>query len=366
VEIEGKVALIIVTYKRQELLNRLLDSISKLIQNSSNKPNMIVVVDNENSPETERILKEFRNRIIKLKSSNLKELEIVYDSMPENTGGAGGFSCGVELAFEKGAKWFWLMDDDVEVLPDALEKIAPFLYSETDAEIWTNEVKSKGFKAIQPRRLDFDDSPLVWQYHFSTNLCLLSRLVSKNPFGKDKSWDEEKGKKEQRKVRSINEICFEGGFFHRDLISKIGFPDARFFIYWDDVTYGYLMSKFTEVVYLDEFMLKRTRNLNNLNLGERKLRSSSDMTRYYMMRNRGIMWHYLKHFCDLNPFNFGIGTILMLAKETIRILVVDKSGINSFKQLWRGVKDARNILKSEYELPLELCIAEKPKPEPKD
>jgi len=181
VKIKGKVALVIVTYKRQELLQQLLDSISELIQNSEIKPNLVVVVDNENSSQTEEILKKFRNRIMKLMSSNFKEFEIVYDGMPENTGGAGGFSRGVELAFAKGAKWFWLMDDDVEVLPDALKKIAPFLIP--------NE---NGFKAIQPRRLDFDDSPLVWQYHFSTNLCLLSPLVSKNPFGKDKKGGKEK------------------------------------------------------------------------------------------------------------------------------------------------------------------------------
>lgn len=39
--------------------------------------------------------------------------------MEENTGGAGGFSAGVERAFELGAEWFWVMDDDVAVEPTA-------------------------------------------------------------------------------------------------------------------------------------------------------------------------------------------------------------------------------------------------------
>jgi hypothetical protein len=61
------------------------------------------------------------------------------------------------------------------------------------------------------------------------------------------------------------------------------------------------------------------------------------------MRNRGYIWHYLRVHGDLNPFTFAIGTFLVWLKEAIRILAVDKSGKDSFAELWRGIKAAREI-----------------------
>jgi rhamnopyranosyl-N-acetylglucosaminyl-diphospho-decaprenol beta-1,3/1,4-galactofuranosyltransferase len=42
-------------------------------------------------------------------------------TMPENTGGAGGFHEGMKRAVEAGFDWLWLMDDDLLTAPDALE-----------------------------------------------------------------------------------------------------------------------------------------------------------------------------------------------------------------------------------------------------
>ena len=46
--------------------------------------------------------------------------------MHENTGGAGGFHEGVKRAYKKGYDWLWLMDDDVEVKEDTLEKLGKY------------------------------------------------------------------------------------------------------------------------------------------------------------------------------------------------------------------------------------------------
>src|SRR5579859_6477154 len=43
----------------------------------------------------------------------------------ENLGGAGGQHTGIGRAMEHGADWIWLMDDDAEPYPDALEKLLP-------------------------------------------------------------------------------------------------------------------------------------------------------------------------------------------------------------------------------------------------
>ena len=46
--------------------------------------------------------------------------QVDYVRSEENTGGAGGYRRGVELALETGSDWIWLMDDDAEPRPDAL------------------------------------------------------------------------------------------------------------------------------------------------------------------------------------------------------------------------------------------------------
>jgi len=48
---------------------------------------------------------------------------VVYAPQKENTGGSGGFCEGVRIAYELGAEWFWVMDDDVSVEPDGLETL---------------------------------------------------------------------------------------------------------------------------------------------------------------------------------------------------------------------------------------------------
>jgi glycosyltransferase involved in cell wall biosynthesis len=285
------------------LLEQLLDSINRL----NSQPWKVIVVDNENSPVVKKLL-----------AGRIPKSRFVYHANSENLGGAGGFNVGVRIAYELGAEWFWIMDDDVEVLPNAIDEMGPF---------------TKRFFVVQPRRLDFDGSELYWQYRFSTRFGILSPIARKNfPSNQD--------------YIPIQQICFEGGLIHRSIITRIGLPDARFFIYWDDVIYGYLASKITAVAYINVFALKRTRELSNLSLGARKLRASSDLTRYYIMRNRGFLWRYFEAQNDLNRLTFTFGTLLTFAKETVRILLAERASLSkrhSFLELRRGMRDARTL-----------------------
>ena len=56
---------------------------------------------------------------------------VVYAPQTDNLGGAGGFSVGVKVAYDLGAEWFWVMDDDVAVLPDGIEKLAKWVATMT-------------------------------------------------------------------------------------------------------------------------------------------------------------------------------------------------------------------------------------------
>lgn len=314
-------AIVIVTFKRQGLLAGLLESILGLTV----APWRVVVVDNENSPETARIVDEFSGRARALWGDTTDDLDaeggadrVVYDPMGENTGGSGGFSEGVRRAHELGAEWFWVMDDDVAVEPDGLETLAR----------WSEEAQ-----AVMGLRRDFDDGHFFWQHRF------WPRLAIYNPLSRD-------GWRPGERYKLCNTLCFEGGFFSRGVVDQIGLPDARFFIYLDDALYGYLASKVTPVYYVPDYVLSRRREVANQAVGSvRQLNSTSDMTRYYITRNRGYLARYFMLHGDYSAPGFALGTLLTFAKELCRILIVDRSHlVSGMRRLVAGHREARRIL----------------------
>lgn len=313
-------AIIIVTYKRQQLLEQVLGSILEL----RTAPWRVVVVDNENSAQTQEIVASFGERADELWGRMAQDPDseggtsrAVYDPMPENTGGSGGFSEGVRRAYELGADWFWVMDDDVTVLPEGLDVL----------ERWSHEAE-----AIMGQRRDFDGGHFYWQHRFSTTLGIY------NPFSRDR-W------RPGERFKLCNVLCFEGCCFSRRVVEQIGLPDARFFIYLDDALYGYLASKVTDVIYVPDYILSRSREIPNQGIGSvRQLNSTSDMTRYYITRNRGYLARYFQVYGDYNPAGFALGTLLTFAKEFARILMVDRGCVVSgTKRLFAGWRAARQI-----------------------
>lgn len=317
-------AIVVVTYKRQELLSKLLDSIAQL----SLAPWRVIVVDNENSEATKRLIDDFAKNVSKGSAATHWPSgtdSIVYVAMQENTGGAGGFSAGVKQAYELGAKWFWLMDDDVTVLPDALIKLSKWMPKH---------------QVIQGSRLDFDGGLFYWQYHFWQHLGIY------NPFATAKFDD--------AKTKRTNTLCFEGGLFSREIVDKIGLPDSRFFLYWDDCVYGYLASQHADSVVVADVILQRSREIKNWEItGVRQLSSSSDTTRHCIMRNRGHMARYLQLTGDYNRFLFGFGTLLSFAKEYIRLIAIDRDSFKSgSKSLISGWLESRRIIHDKNWLPM--------------
>ncbi|GHU07702.1 glycosyl transferase [Alphaproteobacteria bacterium] len=309
------IAIVITTYQRQELLGQLLKS----IDGQKIKPKKVYVVDNENSPATQKLVESFGRT--------------QYIGMQENTGGAGGFSRGIQEAYQAGHDWLWIMDDDVKLLPGAIAKLTKWT-KQTEAELHSLRELDEITTGYQMSRKNFDSTPFYWQYRFWNHLAIPNPVA---PSG----W------KKGETSRPMNTACFEGGLFHRKLIEKIGLPDARFFIYWDDTIYGYLASKVTKLAIVPDVVIQRTRTLDNIKLGAvRKLNSTSDMTRYYIMRNRGHMAHYLRLNGDYNPILFNFGTFLTLCKEIIRLFIT-KSFRSGLPRLTAGMRDGRKIRKDK-------------------
>jgi glycosyltransferase involved in cell wall biosynthesis len=299
----------IVTYNRSGLLTRLLESIGRM----DPKPGHVVIVDNASSDDTPAVVESLRHQL---------GTELVYRRLDTNTGGSGGFSEGMRVAYELGSQWMWLMDDDVEVIPDGLARMGAW---------------APRFKSIQGRRYDYDGSEFYWQYRVAEAMAIPIPFA---PAGFDDS-----GYKE------MNSGCFEGMFIHRDIVQQIGLPDPRFFIYWDDQVYGWLASRRTTSVIVNEFVLRRTREIKQWDMGIRHMNASSDAYRYYIMRNRAHIKQYYRATGVYRPVLFGTGTALTFVKELIRLAVVERS-VRGAGHLFRGIRDGRRIARDRSWQPM--------------
>jgi rhamnopyranosyl-N-acetylglucosaminyl-diphospho-decaprenol beta-1,3/1,4-galactofuranosyltransferase len=101
-----RVIAVVVTYNRQHLL---LESLAA-VHAQSRAPDEVIVVDNASTDETAALV---RTRFASVRLAELAR----------NTGGAGGFACGIALALAGAADVIWLMDDDTVPEPDALRSM---------------------------------------------------------------------------------------------------------------------------------------------------------------------------------------------------------------------------------------------------
>ncbi|HET7476839.1 MAG TPA: glycosyltransferase [Dermatophilaceae bacterium] len=91
----GLVACVVVTYRRPTPLQRCLS----MIQEQDRRPDLLIVVDNDNDAAVEALVAA-------------SPLVTRYLPARRNLGGAGGYAYGIAAALAAGADWVWLADDD--------------------------------------------------------------------------------------------------------------------------------------------------------------------------------------------------------------------------------------------------------------
>lgn len=173
-----KVAAVVVTYNRKELLRECLQA----LLNQTRPLDEIIVVDNASTDGTDQMIPE-------------EFPQITHVRLPENIGGAGGFHEGMKLAYEKGHDWIWVMDDDAIAEHDSVEKLSIVI-----AGLGDQADKS----------------------------CLWSQIV-----------DGEKADSTSDKVilKPVESAMFVGFAVSSKLIERVGLPRTDFFIYYDDDEY---------------------------------------------------------------------------------------------------------------------------------
>ncbi len=122
--------------------------------------------------------------------------------------------------------------------------------------------------------------------------------------------------------------------------------------------YGWLASRKTTSVIVDEFVLRRTREIKQWDMGIRHMNASSNAYRYYIMRNRGHMKNYYRSLGVYNPVLFGVGTALTFVKELIRLLAVERT-VRGTSNLFRGLRDGRRIARDRSWKPMPPLVADR-------
>ncbi|MEO8220003.1 MAG: glycosyltransferase [Specibacter sp.] len=298
--------IVITTFNRADYLADLLSSIAAL----DPAPDAVIVVNNASTDTTASVIGAARAQFAALPCP----IAVIHHELAVNSGGAGGFSAGLDRALAEGAQWMWLMDDDVTTVPGAVGAFAPWM---------------EKYDAIIGRRYDAAGAPFYWQNDFSTFLGF-PLPVRGDVFADSDEF-------------ATNVGCFEGMLVHADAVRAVGLPDPRFFLNWDDTTYGWLISLQRPVRYVNEFVLHKARAQRSMDLGIRHLNDSSDLSRYYVMRNRGLVGQYLRVHGSYNPVGFALGTALTAAKEILRLVAVERT-LRGGGKLWKGWLESRRIL----------------------
>lgn len=249
-EKSSKIAAVVVTYNRKELLCVCLDALLK----QTCPLNALYIIDNSSTDGTPEYLmsKGFidnplypdrcpleETKTIPLPQNPNKAIEVHYVRMHENTGGAGGFHEGVKRAYQ-GYEWLWLMDDDVKADKQCLENLV-------DTRKLIEDTTHKATAALSCARFDCDDKPCCGEH---------KKINESTPFIKrHKHYVDTRDL--DKDFLSMQAVTFEGMFVDTIYIRKIGFPDKRFFILGDDFDYSLRLLRFGNIYHVPSAKLVR-------------------------------------------------------------------------------------------------------------
>jgi rhamnopyranosyl-N-acetylglucosaminyl-diphospho-decaprenol beta-1,3/1,4-galactofuranosyltransferase len=192
-----RIVAVVVTHNRLEMLQRQLARLAEVPEVDE-----VLVVDNASTDGTGAWLRE-------VSTGSTSGTPVGAEVLAQNTGGAGGFSHGLERAVQGGADLVWLMDDDG--LPD-LGCLATLLEHD-ELDFW---------------------GPAVLAAQDPTRLCFPIRLPGGTRVVHEMA-EVEKAAVDGL-IRGVV-IPFNGVLVTRQLVERIGYPRAEFFIWGDDVEY---------------------------------------------------------------------------------------------------------------------------------
>ena len=199
---QKNLAVVVVTYNRLELLEQCLQ---KLEEQTYIIDSLIVV----NNASTDGVTADFLD-------SYTGCLPFTAIHNESNTGGAGGFYTGIKYAYEMGYEWIFIMDDDVFAAASCIDELMA--------------VAHPCMIAVR----EYKDGQLVEKAAIEYNIS--------NPFylnpKKLAVCDKYKNREDMPATIEVDNVAFEGLMIKREVIDIIGYPEPKYFIFYDDVDYA--------------------------------------------------------------------------------------------------------------------------------
>lgn len=221
-----KVAAVVVTFNRRELLEQTLAA----LEAQTRPVDRILVVNNASTDDTREYLK---NRDWAAPVTVL--------TCATNTGGAGGFTLGIEEAYKRDYDAFWLMDDDTVPHADAL------------AELLRGMDEAREYRGgVLP---SFACSSVLWT---DGNMCEMNTPETVwdwiRPLAAGKDWAD------------VKSCSFVSCLVTRESVEESGLPYREYFIWYDDAEYTTRIAKRTPGIYVPsskvDHLLKENKGVN--------------------------------------------------------------------------------------------------------
>lgn len=199
-----------------------------------------------------------------------------------NLGGAGGQYKGISKALDNGADWLWLMDDDAEPYPDALEKMVPWLDADNVAATACAVIDNNG-KIAAVHRGEFNYRRLTTEFG-----CIPVPDADYT-----------------RESISVGYATFVGIMVNSRAIQRAGLPKKELFLHFDDIEYSLRLREYGKILLVpgskilhkenasNHFFLKRVYGKERMRIKYEKL-----WLRYFVIRNVvwGVNHYYGRHW----------------------------------------------------------------------
>ncbi|HCM6242996.1 TPA: glycosyltransferase family 2 protein [Klebsiella pneumoniae] len=218
----NRVAAVLVTYNRVELLQRAIKSLLE----QSVAVDYIVVVNNNSTDGT-------RNYLDDIHDSKIKSIHL-----PVNTGGAGGFNAGMSYAHELNVDFIWIMDDDAIATPYALSELI------NSSLMLSEKMVDWGFLCSHVLSDDGEcmNVPSISSKVNSTGYLDWPAFACDGVIGVDKA-------------------TFVSVFLKTETVSQVGLPLKEMFIWGDDTEYTWRISNHFKCYYVSKSIVYHKRVL---------------------------------------------------------------------------------------------------------
>lgn len=279
-----KVAAVVVTYNRKDLL---LECINSLLGQKNNENLDILIIDNASTDGTELVLKPLLDKQL-----------IQYFNTGSNLGGAGGFQYGLRIAAMKDYQFAWLMDDDCIPNQTALDA----LLNATD-------------------KLDGNYGFLSSQVRWSDGSLAVMNIQRETMYQNVKDFD--------TSLVKITMASFVSFFIPIKNVLKEGLPIKEFFIWTDDWEYTRRLSrKYNCYLVNDSVVVHKS----STNIAANIVTDYIDRLSRYMYLYRNDVFLYRRE-----GFKGILYEMIRLSLHSTKVLLFAKDNkLQRFKSIWIG------------------------------